>query len=75
MSGYIEHTTADNDRWDLLAWKYYGDATKYEPIIVANPTVPITPVLPSGIKLMIPVLDQDSVPAVDEAPWKSYGAE
>ncbi|MEI4920417.1 tail protein X, partial [Klebsiella pneumoniae] len=23
---YLEHLTRDGDRWDLLAWHYYGDA-------------------------------------------------
>ena len=75
MSKYLEHITSDNERWDLLAWRYYGDATRYEQIIVANPTVPIEPVLPSGVKLMIPVLDAADVPVSDPAPWKSYGTE
>ena len=73
MSAYLEHVTSDNERWDLLAWKYYGDPTRYEPIILANPSVPIEPVLPPGIKLMIPVLDSAQVPEVEPAPWKSYG--
>ncbi len=75
MTKYLEHITTDNERWDLLAWRYYGDPTRYEPIIVANPTIPIEPVLPSGIKVMIPVLDVMSLPATDPAPWKSYGTE
>lgn len=75
MTKYLEHITADNERWDLLAWRYYGDAIKYEPIIVANPTIPIEPVLPSGIRVMIPVLDVMSLPVTDPAPWKSYGTE
>jgi phage tail protein X len=56
-SGFIEHITADGDRWDLLAWKYYGDPYAYEGIIRANPEVPIVPILPSGVRLLIPVLD------------------
>lgn len=73
MAGFIEHITSDNDRWDLLAWKYYGDATQYEQIIVANPDVPIWPVLPSFVKLLIPVLDAANITTVEPAPWKSYG--
>lgn len=56
-TGYIEHITADGDRWDNLAWKYYGDATAYERIIQANPEVPIIPILPSGVRLLIPAQD------------------
>ena len=57
MSGYLEHTTREGDRWDNLAWHYYGDATQYEQIIVANPDVPIIPILPAGIRLLIPVAE------------------
>ena len=73
MTRFIEHITGDNDRWDLLAWQYYGDATRYEQIIVANPDVPIWPLLPSGVKLLIPVSDEVNITAVEPAPWKNYG--
>lgn len=51
---YLEHITTDGERWDNLAWHYYGDALAYERIIAANPHVAIYPVLPSGIQLIIP---------------------
>lgn len=53
----IEHTTQDGDRWDLIAYKYYGDAAQSGPIQAANLHVPLNPVLPAGITLRIPVLD------------------
>jgi len=71
---YIEHITEEGDRWDLLAWKYYGDATRYEEIILANQDLPIIPILPAGLKVLIPVSDTPS-PAVDAGlpPWVTYG--
>ena len=54
----IEHITRDGDRWDLLAWEYYGDATQYERIIAANNQVMIDPILPSGIIINIPVIEE-----------------
>jgi nucleoid-associated protein YgaU len=54
---YIEHITKEGDRWDLIANEYYGDPTKYEPIIQANKYVPIIPTLPAGITLMIPIIE------------------
>lgn len=73
MSGYLEHITADGDRWDNLAWHYYGDATRYEEIIKANPDVPIIPILPAGVRLLIPVLDPPTttVPGLPE--WRIDG--
>jgi len=53
---HLTHITKAGERWDTIAWQYYGDAYRYAPIIAANPHVPITPVLPSGIRLNIPVL-------------------
>ena len=26
---YLEHITTDGERWDNLAWHYYGDALAY----------------------------------------------
>ncbi|BDV42445.1 membrane protein [Geotalea uraniireducens] len=67
----LEHITSDGERWDWLAWEYYGDASRYEPIIAANPEVMITPVLPAGIKLLIPIIaDADLVDTEDLPPWK-----
>lgn len=67
----IEHITRDGDRWDLLAWAYYGDATAYEPIIAANPGIAITPILPSGIKVLIPVLEEAETATTEGLPpWK-----
>lgn len=45
MTEFYNYVTKDNDRWDLIAYKFYNDSTKYEIIIKANPDIPITPVL------------------------------
>ncbi|MDK9716746.1 MAG: tail protein X [Trichlorobacter sp.] len=67
----IEHITVDGDRWDNLAWQYYGDANAYEQIIAANPEVMIIPILPGGIKLLIPVIEEDETESTTELPpWK-----
>lgn len=68
---YLEHVTTEGERWDQLATRYYGDPHRYEPIISANPHVPIAPVLPSGFVLRVPVLtDPVQVAAADLPPWK-----
>lgn len=68
---YIEHLTAEGERWDLLAHRYYGDPFRFEAIIVANPQAPIAPILPAGIKLAIPVLEEAaSIAQEDLPPWK-----
>lgn len=67
---YYEYITKDGDRWDLLAYEFYGDATLYEPIITANPDVPITPILKSGIILQIPVMEDTDEIEFILPPWR-----
>lgn len=66
---FIEHVTVAGDRWDLLAWDYYGDAHGYLRILRANPDVPRTPVLPVGLRVLIPVIERP-VSAHGLPPWK-----
>ena len=68
---FIQHLTLAGERWDLLAWQYYGDATNYSIIIMANPGVPIEPVFESGISLAVPIIQQQSVLTSDLPPWKT----
>ncbi len=77
---YLEHKTVSGDRWDLLAWRYYGDATKQAVLLEANRSLYLNPiripdlVLPGGITLKVPMLDADAVVAVaDLPPWKRDG--
>lgn len=68
---FLEHRTREGERWDLLAWDYYGDPLRFEPIIAANPTAPITPMLPSGLRLLIPVFAAEDLPVTATLPpWK-----
>lgn len=71
MTRVIPYVTRDGDRWDLIAWDHYGDATAIEPIIAANPQVPIIPVLPGGLLLEIPVLADPAPTITDLPPWKT----
>ncbi|KHS67354.1 tail protein X [Pectobacterium brasiliense] len=67
---YIEHVTKMGDRWDSLSQHYYGDPLGYDRIIMANPHVAVTPSLPSGTVLLIPMIEQDEVENAEEvAPW------
>jgi len=65
---FITHVTTEGERWDQLAWRYYGDAHRYLPIVQANPHVPITAILPSGLTLAIPILELVTS-AQDLPPW------
>jgi phage tail protein X len=67
---FIVHVTAAGQRWDLLAWQYYGDATEYSPIIMANPAVAIAPVFAAGTIITIPILAKSAVANSDLPPWR-----
>ena len=47
-----------------------NDPTKYEIIIQANPEVSITPILASGVKLKIPVIEEKETISFTTPPWK-----
>lgn len=68
---YITHITYAGERWDLLAYHYYGDPTHYEPIIMANPLVPIEPVFEAGIVIDIPIITHQNILSSDMPPWKT----
>lgn len=71
---FIQHVTYAGERWDLLAFQYYGDPTNYEVIIEANPLVPIEPVFDAGIVIAIPIIQQQAVVSADLPPWKLVSA-
>lgn len=70
----IEHVTQAGERWDSLAWRYYGNPADYGRIIEANPALNISSALPSGIKVLIPVLPASAATqalrAEELPPWK-----
>lgn len=64
----VAYTTGPADRWDIVAWRVYGDPTQVSGIIMANPTVAISPVLPQGIVLYCPLISPPGPPAAS-TPW------
>lgn len=72
----LEHLTTQGERWDTLAWRYYGDPHDYGRIIEANPVLNINPTLPSGVVVLIPVMklaevQQNQQLTMEELPpWK-----
>ena len=66
----IVHVTAAGERWDLLAWKYYGDPFAYSAIIMANPSVSIEPQFEAGVIIAIPIREPNDILTSDLPPWK-----
>lgn len=72
---FLEHLTVEGERWDQLAWRYYGDAFAYGPIVAANPQAPIRPLLPAGLRLRIPAATSAAVTPAGLPPWKRGGVD
>lgn len=73
---YLEYVTSPGDRWDLIAYAYYGDGMRIAPLLRANPDLvgdadgPTGLVFKGGITLRIPVLEQNVVAQNQLPPWK-----
>lgn len=68
---YIEHITLDGDRWDQIAALYYGDASRISPLAEANEHLRLLPVLPGGLPVRVPILEDDNNLLPEELPpWK-----
>lgn len=74
MLDCIEHVTTEGERWDLLAWRYYGNALDYGRIIAANPALDMGTRLPSGTRVLVPLLAlndlRQSLRDEELPPWK-----
>jgi phage tail protein X len=68
---YQTHITTEGERWDLIAWRYYGDVTKSPLLVEANPQAQIRETLPSGLTLLIPIIEPAQAAGVEGLPpWK-----
>jgi len=69
--GFVQYTTKQGDRWDLIAYEAYGDVTKMQIIMDANPAVALTPLIPAGTVLNIPVVEEEEAITLSQLPpWK-----
>jgi len=76
MVEYIEHETTAGERWDHIAYKFYGDAKRTSDLIRANrglflPGLKPVPIVFRGrVKIRVPIVE---APRLDDAllpPWK-----
>lgn len=66
------YISTDMDRWDSLAYDFYGDASLVAPLMAANPQIlPAQVLLPAGAKIIIPeVITPETKETTVKAPWK-----
>ena len=68
------YRATDTDRWDHLAYDFYGDASLVAPLIAANPSIsPYLPFFEAGTRVVIPDLPEEYLEQKEttvKAPWK-----
>ena len=67
----FNHITADGDRFDILAHRFYGNMQGISILADANPVVQIDAIFPTGTVLIVPILSSTQV--IDNEnlpPWK-----
>lgn len=75
MSGYLIHVTTPDERWDHIAYRYYGDATRRAELIRANIGIafalldPVPPILPPNLSIRVPIIE-GRASTNDLPPWK-----
>lgn len=69
---FLEYITKEGDRWDIIAFKAYGDATLINGLIEANKATVISAVLTAGTRLKVPILEESDIEINSELlpPWK-----
>jgi len=74
MAGNTQYITIENDRWDLICLKAYGDYNKKQLKVLqnANPFIPITMVFKPGVKIVVPIIVDETTISIDDLlpPWK-----
>lgn len=69
ITGYSEYMTTENDTFDLIAYRQYGNEFLASLIIQENLRYADTIIFDSGVKLKIPIIDikevENSLP-----PWR-----
>lgn len=68
MNDYLEYTTITGDTFDIIALDAYDDEFKAHKIIQANPSYAKVLVFEAGVKLKIPILEEESNERLP--PWK-----
>lgn len=65
----LKHQCRQGERWDLLAHRYYGDASLMGTIIDANPHLAISETLTEGQIAYIPIIHQSIKSTQGLPPW------
>lgn len=72
MTESINYVTTQGERWDSLAWKFYGSVKSMNILIDANPAIALSGVLDAGTKVIVPIVEatSETITASNLPPWK-----
>ena len=64
--------TQGQERWDSISYKAYGSDFDIKKIQDANKTIPLQAIIPSGTKVIIPLVDStaEAIDVNNLPPWK-----
>ena len=72
---YLKHIVTDFERWDTLAYHYYGNPLMINLLIDANPHIPFCEELPRNQIVLVPVIKAQSVDNAGMPPWMDVSDE
>lgn len=64
------YITKQGDRWDSIADSAYGDVTKMNDVIEANPDIAMVAAFDEGITLKLPIIEDVNTQNELLPPWK-----
>lgn len=64
------YTVQQLETWTSIAYKMYGDVNKHTELMAANPNVPKTYFVQSGVNLVVPIIERDVVLSDNLPFWK-----
>jgi phage tail protein X len=70
MAETTPYITKEGDRWDTIADKAYGDVTKMDKIVDANPDLALVASFREGITLLLPIIPDTETQTSNLPPWK-----
>lgn len=70
MAETTTYITSHGDRWDLIADRAYGDVTKMDKIIDANPDLALVVQFQEGVTLNLPIIPETNTQTSNLPPWK-----
>ncbi len=72
---YLKHIVTESERWDNLAYHYYGNPLMVNLLMEANPHIPFCEELPRGVTLWVPVVQAKQVNNQGMPPWMEVSDE